>query len=99
MLIKPQDLGHLILPYEIERIVDAVRRDMQRQLTLARINVGWEDFHAMQARQDLAILELLNPKTIRPGKFKPYRFIRWKVFCTCLRRDTTAKVVEKTYDM
>lgn len=64
MLISAKELATLP-DYMIERIVDAVRRDMRHEEERAATDKEWADVHKQYARQDRDLLQALNPKTIR----------------------------------
>lgn len=63
MLISAAELATLP-EYLLERIVNALRRDMREEEQKAYSDKEWAAFHRMQARQDKDLLELLNPKQI-----------------------------------
>lgn len=61
MLAAAQTLS-LLHPFELERIVDAIRRDMRHEEERVHSDPQWAEVHAAQARADKALLEILNPK-------------------------------------
>lgn len=61
MLAAPSQLS-LLHSFELERIVDAIRRDMRHEEERVHTDPQWADVHAAQARHDKALLEILNPK-------------------------------------
>lgn len=52
----------MLMDYEVDRLCEALRRDMRRESDLAHGCDGWAELHAMNARHDLSLLEALRPK-------------------------------------
>jgi hypothetical protein len=48
--------------YEFEEMLEALRRDLRIQSSLAKVSGEWAEWHASNARVDKRILEALNPK-------------------------------------
>lgn len=57
-----------LLDYEREALLSALRRDMKAEEDRAFTDPYWADVHRAQARLDLRLLQLLNPKSRRNEK-------------------------------
>lgn len=56
-----------LYPHEFRALLEAVRRDMRRQLALSHTASQWAVWHKLNARSDQRLLEVLNPKSGRNG--------------------------------
>lgn len=63
MAIQIRDL----LPHEVDYLIEAVRRDMRHELERAGTDHEWAEVHRMNARHDVTLLEVLNPKHAAPS--------------------------------
>lgn len=52
-----------LFAYEKEALLAALRRDVQCELGKARTNPQWADYHFLNARTVINILEILSPIT------------------------------------
>lgn len=48
--------------YEFENLLKAIRRDMHCEQDRANTDKEWASVHRMNARNDVHLLEILNPK-------------------------------------
>lgn len=48
--------------YETESLLNALRRDYRKETDLSIKPDKWAEWHGMNARMDLRLLEIINPK-------------------------------------
>ena len=65
-----------LLPYEQQRVIEAIRRDMRNEERLVASDPNWADFHKKNVRNDISLLEALNPKHPDPKWDETVRRLR-----------------------
>lgn len=53
---------HDLLPYQVEHVLEALRRDARREADAAITDPEWASWHRSNARHDISALEAINPK-------------------------------------
>ncbi|RYE73150.1 MAG: hypothetical protein EOO81_01395 [Oxalobacteraceae bacterium] len=53
---------HTLLPGEKEALLEALRRDLRSERSLARHDTGWAAWHQRNVQLDVRLLEAFNPK-------------------------------------
>jgi hypothetical protein len=48
--------------FEKERIIEALRRDLRNENILIHSDADWSEIHQINVRNDISLLETLNPK-------------------------------------
>lgn len=51
-----------LLPYEIEALTEALRRDMRSERLKAETDPFWSTWHESNVRMNIRILDAINPK-------------------------------------
>lgn len=56
-------LGTQLFPHELQALLDALRRDLRMELSRAQTDANWAAYHYSNARFNMRLLELLEPRS------------------------------------
>jgi hypothetical protein len=58
-----------LFSYELQALLDALRRDLQMEISRAQTDAEWAGYHYINARLNVRLLELLEPRSSRNEAF------------------------------
>lgn len=67
--MKP--LAAHLFAHELQALLDALRRDLRMEISRAQTDPEWATYHNTNARLNMRLLELLEPRSLRIGKDLP----------------------------
>jgi hypothetical protein len=59
-----EPLGAHLFPHERQALLDALRRDLRMEISHAQTEPEWATYHYINARLNVRLLELLEPRSL-----------------------------------